>query len=33
MGVMEKINHIKIGGYGDEADSFSIFNRIGSNGF
>lgn len=30
---MEKINSIKIGGYGDEADSFCIFNRFGSIGF
>lgn len=33
MGLMEKIKSIKIGGYGDEADSFSIFNRFGSIGF
>lgn len=30
---MEKIKNIKIGGYGDEADSFWIFNRFNSIGF
>lgn len=30
---MEKMKNIQIGGYGDEADSFSIFNRINSNWF
>lgn len=33
MDLMEKIKNIKIGGYGDEADSFCIFNRFGSIGF
>lgn len=28
-----KNKNIKIGGYGDEADSFCIFNRFGSIGF
>lgn len=31
MAYMEKMEYIKIGGYGDEADSFSIFNRVTSN--